>query len=84
MKTDTLGMTEEQVGPVNLERLTTIHLKRYRSMLHLALAGEPNLRPKELHAMVVCWENVQNKCYVWDDLPPESRSEIYDAVGSDE
>ena len=84
MPGDHLGLEDEHRSPENLKRLTDLHLLRYRTMLKRALMGDTGLRAGELKHLVACWEGVELKKHRWDDLAPEERSEVYDAVMSDE
>lgn len=77
---DNMGLTDEQRSVETLTRLRDLHLRRYTSMLTLAMHGATGYRTDELEGLIRIWEAIGAKGFDWVKLNFDERGEVYDAV----
>ena len=68
----------------SLERLTKIHLARYKSRIARGLKGDTFVRVGELRRLLSLWYEVHTKGFDFDKLSRSARAEVLDALLDEE
>jgi hypothetical protein len=71
------------VDKIKLKELCAGHLHRYLGHLERARSGLKGYRESELIKLISLWNEVAAKNFVFEDLTPEARAEVRDAIADE-